>query len=324
MTAQEAFLQELAFPRAHWVEGRSSIADLFKPGRRSGIYVLHFAGDEHYCGQAVDVTRRYVQHCKNHPDILRLRFKEVEQAQLNAEERRCIRALEAQGYRLRNIALTSIPYGESDFDLIMSPEAQRRWREDLTFCDLHGPRVQNEDLRSKYQRKYMKLLQEPDIEAVMEVMRRYAQTCLPALRRGEMSFWNCSCLPGSQNRELKVYSRINIYWQEVLTVGWDKLCKQPFFTFHMAKSPLKDQNLIDTLLMRFRVPSLDQYDHQYEPGGQDQCAVTVNGCKDALKVLEDRNLLSSTRLFNLRLMQKGACNFSRNHCLDLADRLIEG
>ena len=76
-------LSDLGFTEAFDVEGRASIADLFKPNQRCGIYILHTSNEEHYAGQAIDVTRRYVQHIKNHIDIVKLSFKRVLQKKLN-------------------------------------------------------------------------------------------------------------------------------------------------------------------------------------------------------------------------------------------------
>ena len=120
-------LEKLGFPASRYVRGRASIADMFRPGKRCGIYLLHCSNAEYYAGQAADVTRRYVQHRKTHADIERISFKRVRRDRLDIEERRVIWALEEAGIYLRNIALTSIPHGASDFDLIMSPEEQERW-----------------------------------------------------------------------------------------------------------------------------------------------------------------------------------------------------
>jgi MOSC domain-containing protein YiiM len=58
------------FSQLHHVQGRASIADLFPQGKRCGLYILYFLDGEIYAGQALDVTRRYVQHCKVHCDIV--------------------------------------------------------------------------------------------------------------------------------------------------------------------------------------------------------------------------------------------------------------
>lgn len=83
-------LRDLNFHESYTVEGRASVADIFRPENRCGIYVLHFGNGEFYVGQAVDVTRRYVQHCKNHEDIQHISFKQVANSKLNERERETI------------------------------------------------------------------------------------------------------------------------------------------------------------------------------------------------------------------------------------------
>lgn len=43
-------LQEYCFPKFVWVFCRPTIADLFKPNQRCGIYVLRFRDDHFYVG----------------------------------------------------------------------------------------------------------------------------------------------------------------------------------------------------------------------------------------------------------------------------------
>ena len=62
-------INESSFDAPELVAGRASIADLFRPSKRCGLYILHFDNGEFYAGQAIDVTRGYVQHRKVHSDI---------------------------------------------------------------------------------------------------------------------------------------------------------------------------------------------------------------------------------------------------------------
>jgi hypothetical protein len=316
----ESILHPLGFKTTNYVEGRISIADLYKPKRRCGIYVLHFSNAEFYAGQAVDVTRRYIQHSKVHDDIQQISFIEVPAEELNAVERNVIWMLERKGVPLRNISLTSIPKGESDFDFVMSKENQEKWLTELNFTDITGSRPVYPDLRRKYERKYKQLLQKPNSEAVVNVLRHYAQTCIPAVKRGEVSFWSCSCLPGASG-ENTIYSRMNVYWQEVLTVFEFK--KKTYFSFHLAASPLRNSFNVNIIGLQLRHKSLQIEEHRYNPGGQDQINLTVEGESEALKLIQNKNVKKAIRLFNLRLMQKGACAWNKNHCLALADRLAD-
>lgn len=172
-------LATIGFSKTLNVRGRRSVADLFASKKRCGLYVLHFSDSELYAGQAVDVTRRYVQHLENHEDIVAISFRSVPKSRLNEEERNTIWTLEQNGFRLRNIAFTSVLSGETDFDLVMPVSEQEKWLEVFSSADLNGQRTNDSELRKKYRRKYQQLLQEPAIDEIIEVMRRYVQTCIP-------------------------------------------------------------------------------------------------------------------------------------------------
>lgn len=303
------------FSQPHHVWGRASIADLFKPGEHCGLYVLHFTNGDIYAGQALDVTRRYVQHRKVHADIEEISFKHVPEDRLNDEERTLIWSLEQDGQRLRNITFTSVPKGECDFDLVMSPEEQNRWLEDPSYIDFGGSRIVDPGLRRKYSRKYKSFAELPRSDEVLSVLRNYVQAYIPAFLRSEVSFWCVSCMPVRN-----VYARINIYWQEVLTVSVAE--DAILVSLHVADSPftlLSDEAL--TLLFE-RHPALEAIDHKYGPGGSDQINLVLP-LADAKIFISDPEVLPAIRLFNLRLMKKGPCNFARYHCMDLADKILD-
>lgn len=313
-------IQDLGFPQPQHVQGRASIADIFRPGKRCGLYVLYFANGEFYAGQAADITRRYVQHRKVHTDIEKISFKQVAEDRLDEEERAAIWALEKNGYSLRNIVFTSIPKGEADFDLVMSVEEQERWLTDTNYVDSRGTRFVEPDLRRKYSAKFQSFSNMPYADGVMEVLRSYVQAGIPAFLRSEVSFWACSCLPGRQNTDFTVYSRVNINWQEVLTIY---LMKHTIHvSLHLARSPLEEVDGEGLYRLLQEYSSLVTRHINYKPGGQDQINLDIRGLRHAQSLLLEREVVRAICLFNLRLMKKGPCNFSRYHCLDLADRLV--
>ncbi len=302
------------FPQPHHVQGRASIADLFPPGKRCGLYILHFANGEIYAGQALDVTRRYVQHRKVHDDIDEISFRRVDRDRLDEEERDLIWDLEQSGHRLRNIVFTSIPKGESDFDLVMPVAEQERWLHDLRMVEISDERAIEPELRRKYRRRYQQFLQLPHAAQALDILKAYARCGIPAFRRGEVSFWCVSCMPGRG-----VYARINIHWQEVLTMFAEE--NELRLSLHMADSPfalLSDEAL--ALLFEHH-PTVEVTQHQYKPGGPDQVNFALPA-PAAGPFFSDPEVLPAIRLFNLRLMKKGPCNFGRYHCMDLADALI--
>jgi hypothetical protein len=306
--------EDLGFPSAHYVDGRASVADLFRMGERCGLYILQFSNDEFYAGQAVDVVRRYTQHCKVHRDIVAISFRCLERAKLNNAERDLIWTLERAGYPLRNITLTSIPHTDSDFDLIMAPAEQHRWLDDDNVVDDSGSRPNDPELRRKYTRRFTKLQASPQYSMVINILRLYARRGLPAMRRGELSFWAVSCLPSPQ-----VLARININWQEVCTLFLDS--GTLYLSLHVAESVFIKMSWLSAWQSQLRHRNIVVDGHRYAPGGQDQRRLELPAI-NAQKLLEDDHFWPALRLFNLRLMQKGSCTFGRYHCFDLADQML--
>jgi len=313
-------IDKLGFGKTYYIEGRASIADLVKPGKRCGIYLLHFSDGQYYVGQAIDVTRRYVQHRKHHVDIQQLSFMPVRRAALDESERVAIGMLESEGARLRNITFMSMPLGDSDFDLIMPDAQQKRWLTDLSFVDSEGSRPVHPELRQRYSRKFMQFQQQKFAQPAIQVLRSYIQKCTPAIRRGEISFWSCSCLPSYRGGGSHVYTRVNVFWQEVLTIY---STSDLLFTWQVAKSPLEQAYGKSLFWLRLQFPTLFIDPHrQYKTGGADQIRLGIRGADAALHLLDNQYVVKAARLMNLRLMRKGACTFNRYHCLDLADQII--
>ncbi len=192
----------------------------------------------------------------------------------------------------------------------MPIKEQEAWLKNLAIVgDKNSERIVDKDLRRKYRERFILFTKEKYARQVTKLLKDYVQFCIPAARRGEVSFWAVSCLP-QQN----VYARINIYWQEVLTlmVYEEKL----WLSLHLAKSPLESRK---KLLSDF--PSLEFYDHKYQPGGSDQVKIEILA-EYFPKLIQDKRILPAIRLFNLRLMKKGPSTWGRNHCLNLADKLV--
>ncbi len=195
MPAIAPVLQQHGFPEPYRVQGRESIANIFAKTKRSGIYVLHCADETYYIGKSVDVTRRYVQHRPNHPDIILISFKQVPEAEHIIAERELKYLLQQQGFALRGSEDIDLPPYKADFDPIMAPADQERWLHDCALVDLSGSRMVNPPLRSTYHGKFLQLQKRPYFADVVDVLRAYTRLGLPRARASEDSFWACSCLP---------------------------------------------------------------------------------------------------------------------------------
>ena len=276
-----------------------------------------FETGEVYCGQAVDVVRRYAQHVKNHTDVVGIAFKEITAEKLDDEERFCIESLEEMGWPLRNVTFTSLPKGESRFDSIMSLDDQSRWLNDVSFRPRGASRPENADVRRKHAGKFKRLLQNPKGNEAVRVLAAYIDAALPIPETTELDFWAVSCVL-ERRRDLCVLSRVNLNMQEVMTFVEDD--GQLWTTWHCAKSPLAARKTREYRNLRrlARRLKLNVDDHRYTSGGPDQVSLTVCGASAAIELIEDPSVLRAIRLMNLRLMKKGPTYYGRTHCFDLA------
>jgi hypothetical protein len=307
-------LKGLGFPPSQSIQGRASIADFFKPDKRCGVYVLHFANAEYYTGKTINVVQRYAQHRLVHTDIVEISFRCCAPDQTSDLEAEIIERMESLGLKLRNIALASIPPTQSDFDQIMSVKLQERWRKDSSFNYRGHVRAPNVDQRRKYNSKYKILATKPFFGELCEVLRYYSGSCLPALLDSEMSFWAFSCLPNDY-----VYSRVNMYHQEVLTAYVDV---DLYFSFHLTRSILDVGYGKSLSQLQKKHPRAVYEEHAYVSGGSDQVSIDIPTAPAALQLLADPVVLAAIREFNWRLMKKGPCNHAQSHCPQIADQVL--
>lgn len=316
----------LGFDKFFYAKGMRSIAGQFTKNNRCGIYVLHFENGEYYVGLAVDVVNRYAQHRLVHLDIEHVSFKEVPKSKLSDEEKATIHTLESLRRMLRNISLVSIITGETDFDLLISKEEQRKWMNyELPFESLNTERFEYPDLRRKYSKKFQKLKGHSLFEDCCEILQSYVYYTIPYPRKTEYSFWSCSCFPATD----KALVRVNIFWQETLNIfeetysyiedGIQKSDKGLTISIWLSKEKLLEHYSKDQLFEKYR--TIDFGNVVYETGGQDQQQILISDV-EFLEFLYDRPISDAIKHFNLQLLRKGGCIFSRYHCFDLADEAV--
>ena len=315
---KELYMQ-LGFPEIRDVSGRHSIVDLYR-SKRTGIYLLHFPDNTYYVGQAVDVVRRFAQHLKQKGPVKGISFMPVAKSRLNQTEQLCIGALEEHCI-LKNIALVSSPVQESDIDDVISPSEQQVWLDTLARPAYHK-RISDENLKLRYAEKFKNLCSDEFfMNKSLPVFQKYMQYCIPEPFKTEISFWGCSCLPGYSGKDVQIYSRLNIYWQEVFTSGRDKIKNTPVFSFHCTASDVVD-NPRQLAEWQRKFKTFTVSDHYYIPGGRDQCNPCLSSTEETLEILDDPSFISAVKKFNLRNMRKGAEVYSRYHCLDLAALIL--
>ncbi|MCA0458023.1 MAG: hypothetical protein LCI00_28915 [Chloroflexi bacterium] len=326
MTTIFETISSLGFEHHFDVVEHKSITEHFQSIEKCGIYILHFGNGELYVGQAIDVTRRYTQHSKIYDDIIKISFKCILPDKLNTIEKKTIEVLEGLNLHLRNIVHTSVSYAPSSFDELITPDDQLNWCNSGDYIDKAEERINNLEIRRKYQTRYKQFLKMPRANEVIEILRHYVTTCIPAYKSGEMYYWSCTCLLEKRPDNMLIYSRININWQEVFTVGTQN--NRLFFSWHLANSPIRltwknchfyRRSVHENLLLN----NASLTNHRYSPGGQNQINMDVEGNIDkALSIMRDPHILYAMKYFNLNLMRKGPSPYFKYHCFDLADNFF--
>lgn len=205
----------------------------------------------------------------------------------------------------------------------MSSSQQEQWLSDTSFVDMEGRRPVDEDLRRKYQGRFKLFERKVYTQEVITVLREYVRIGIPAIKRGEISFWSCTCLPGTRPRDSGIQefcARINVGWQEVFVIYYESN-KRLSFAWQVARSSLKAA--LRNPLWRLKWRNLEIVNFVYPSGGSDQIRLQITGTDAIRSILQDEKIQQAIRLLNLRLMRKGPCTFGRYHCLDLADKILE-
>lgn len=311
-------MEEFGFRKYYDVRHRNTIADLIKPGKRCGIYLLKFDKDEYYIGQAIDVVRRFHQHKQKHDDIIGLSFQQTAKEELNSLEAELIGKSERKNILLRNISLTSVPPSESDLDLVVAKEQQKLWIEGHDIPDSKN-RTDDENQRRKYAKKFAALQRSSSFFKVIPFLKKYIEKTIICPNKTERSFWALSCLPFSANN-LKILLRLNIYKQEVLTVGEDE--RSIYYSFHLTDSTFNCLSENDVKQRYFNeFPTFSINNHFYKSGGADQINIMLQDGNEAISILDDPYFVLAIKTLNYRLMKKGATYFNRYHGFQIIDSL---
>ena len=307
-------LSERGFCKFLNLYGRYSIANNVPKSQISGIYVLTFADGAFYAGQSINIPQRYAQHRLVHPDIKSICWKAVNPTQLDQEERETIRLIESLNDIIRNVQYTSFPTANSAFEVLMPRESQLKYLNDSKWVDPIGNRVSYPQLESRTQAKFSILTQSEDYNSLVAILGRYISQCVPSPRKTEVAYWSLSCSTGRQTDA--VVSRLNVGWQEVLTV-WNE--EGHWYIYFQVRRSIIGPAFSELLKFRRRHRGCRLYRSSYSAGGSDQLRIESAYLDDTMKLLDDVAFVLAARHLNVTLASKSGCMWSRSHCPQLAD-----
>ena len=203
----------------------------------------------------------------------------------------------------------------------LDDEQQRAWLDgEATPPDGDRPDFHETlEQRFNYAARFEKLLRRPQAQDVLEILRTYAETCLPLPRRTERFYWSVSCLPSSD----KALIRVNASWMELFALLPDGdgltariiLHLSDFTTDGSAEPDQLDQDLLASCVDR-----PEDVTHFFWKA--DTFGVKVRGAASIRAFLTHPHGLRAIRRFNLTHMNRGRNAYQASHCYSLADAML--
>jgi len=206
----------------------------------------------------------------------------------------------------------------------LDPEQQRAWLEgeaNLRDADA-AERDESLEQRFKYAARFQKLLKRPQAEEVLDVLRLYAESCLPIPRQTERYYWSVSCLPGSPDRPLV---RISASFMELFALHADGEGLRSRFILHLSDfasggSPEPEQ--LDTDLLESCALRPEDMSYAIWRDGKSILITKVRGAPSIRHFIEHPHALRAIRNFNLTHMNRGRNAYQASHCYSLADAML--
>jgi len=199
-------------------------------------------------------------------------------------------------------------------------EQQRAWLDGEETPPDAEEREESLEQRFKYAARFEKLLRRPQAQEVLDILRLYAETCIPIPRRTERYYWSVSCLPSTSDKPL---ARVNASWMELFTLLPDGEDLRARFILHLSDfttdgSPEPEH--LDQVVLESCVARLEDVGHFFWKA--DTLGVKVRGSTSIRKFLATRGALRAIRRFNLTHMNRGRNAYQASHCYSLADVML--
>ncbi|SEF80927.1 GIY-YIG nuclease family protein [Nitrosomonas ureae] len=317
----------LGFPPAESISTLRSVAHLFGSSKnRCGIYLLEFPGERFYIGQAIDVARRFGQHRKNYEDIAGFSFIPIQRGSLDQVERDLIQKAELLNLVILNTVHASNVIGETDLDMVLSQEEQAEWLSSpvrFNTGDAAVPIALPSTQLERFSKQFHKFKKHPLYIPASDLLTIYIHHCIPAPKRTEYSFWVVSCLPATNRSTWPRLLCVSAGVMELLVLGFHKDDPSALWGFvTVASDVLSDTFKTDKSLIDF-FPSVEIIRRQYRDAGQHQITLWAADEQSFAILLQHRTVQEAAALLALRVMRKRATIYSKFHCKQVADHVID-
>jgi hypothetical protein len=205
----------------------------------------------------------------------------------------------------------------------LTDEHQFAWLDGEAFLDGERPEFHETlEQRFKYAARFEKLLQRPQADDILDILRTYAATCLPVPRATERWYWSVSCLASSPDKPL---TRVNASWMELFTIHQDGEDLRARFILHLSDfthNGSDDPESLDQDLLEQCVSRPEDISHFLWKA--DTFGAKVRGAASIRNFIQTPHSLRAIRNFNLTHMNRGRNAYQASHCYSLSDVMLEG
>jgi hypothetical protein len=200
----------------------------------------------------------------------------------------------------------------------LDTEQQQAWL-DGEAIPPDGERTESLEQRFKYTARFEKFLRRPQAEDVLDILRIYAETCIPIPRTTERFYWSVSCLPSTSDKPL---TRVNASWMELFTLLPDGDALRARIILHLSDftsggSP--DPDHLDVDLLESCAARAEDVSHTIWRNGKGILIAKVRTAASIRAFLAHPHSLRAIRRFNLTNMNRGSNAYQASHCYSLAD-----
>jgi hypothetical protein len=203
----------------------------------------------------------------------------------------------------------------------LDTEQQQAWL-DGEAIPPDGERTESLEQRFKYTARFEKFLRRPQAEDVLDILRIYAETCIPIPRTTERFYWSVSCLPSTSDKPL---TRVNASWMELFTLLPDGDALRARIILHLSDfttggSP--DPDHLDVDLLESCAARPEHVSHTIWRNGKGILIAKVRTAASIRAFLAHPHGLRAIRRFNLTHMNRGRNAYQASHCYSLADAML--
>jgi hypothetical protein len=212
--------------------------------------------------------------------------------------------------------------GATGLRQFLDVEQQRGWVEGKTTLRDADERSESMEQRFKYVARFEKLLRRPQAQEVLEILKVYAENCIPVPRTTERRYWSVSCLPSTSDKPLV---RVNASWMELFTIYAEGDDIRARFIVHLSDFTTDQsttQGHLDEALLEQCVGRPEDIAYFF-PRGDDMLIITVRQSVSVRKFLAASRAVRGIRKFNLTHLNRGRNAYQTSHCYSVADYMLD-